>query len=93
MDARLNEQADPFLGFAKNQRGTLPGKDLIAQHFAANHRPEDLRQKHRLRIETGDDLQLGQSLLPAAQDAIQLEEENAQPRVSRIFSDFSVKCV
>ena len=79
---RLDEQRQPLIGLAEHHRRFLALEDLVANDFAAHGFAVHLRHRQGQRIELGGDLQLVQGAVPLPDDAEQLEEKDAQLRVS-----------
>src|SRR5207302_673679 len=61
-------------------------ENVGAQHLACDNRSENLGQEHGLGIKAGHNLKLVKSFVPATENAIELEEENAQARISWILA-------
>src|SRR5262245_4187521 len=52
---------------------------------------KDLRQHHRVGINSGDDLQLGQRLCPISENAMKLKEEDSELGIFRMSADLVLK--
>src|SRR6266702_2634116 len=85
---RFHEQADPFERFAEDQRSELGFKNAGTQRFTIDHRLEDLSKNNSVRVNAGDDLQLGESFGPVAEDTMQLKKKNAQLGIFGVGTDF-----
>jgi len=83
----LQEQADPFDGFAKDQRGELAVENAAAQGFAIDNGGKDASHEVGFGIESTEDFELGEGLGPVSEDGMKLEEEDAEFRVFRMRAD------
>src|SRR5262249_48346355 len=74
-----------------DQRCQFSLENALPERLAVNHWMKDLREHHRIGIDSGDDLQLSQRFRPISKNAMKLKQEYPKLRIFRMCADFVLK--